>query len=161
MHRYVTDPVTSLWQTETYQGVTIGAQAYRGGVLNAQGDAMKNSDHGAMWMLAQLSGDPALVRDRLPFARNFKLQQQERTPGFFGGAAAGQYYLAKSQRFTEEWGDYVEPVALTSDGRDRARARRENAPAFRGPARCRRKPKSRRRRESPRVFRRPPSAAGE
>jgi hypothetical protein len=25
----------------------------------------------------------------------------------------GQYYLSKSKRFTEEWGDYVEPVALT------------------------------------------------
>jgi hypothetical protein len=33
--------------------------------------------------------------------------------GFFQGAPAGQYYLPSSKRFTEEWGDYVEPVGLT------------------------------------------------
>ena len=48
-----------------------------------------------------------------PFARNFKLQQQTTTPGFFHGAAAGQYYLSKSKRFTEEWGPYVEPIGTT------------------------------------------------
>ncbi len=121
LHKYVTDDATSLWHTEEFGGLTIGAQAYNGGVVGAQRDpkkpgdydAMKNSDYGAMWMLARLTGDPKLVRDRLPFARNFKLVQQQAAPGFFQGAALGQYYLAKSRRFVEEWGDYVEPVAIT------------------------------------------------
>jgi hypothetical protein len=113
LHGYVTDDATSLWRTEEFGGLTIGAQAYLGGVVGSDKDAMKNSDYGAMWMLARLTRDPRLVRDRLPFARNFKLAQQQREPGFFHGAALGQYYLSKSRRFTEEWGDYIEPVALT------------------------------------------------
>ncbi|MCX6954610.1 MAG: glycerophosphoryl diester phosphodiesterase [Verrucomicrobia bacterium] len=113
MHRYVTDDKTSLWRTEEFGGVTLGAQAYNGGVVGSDKDAMKNSDYGAMWMLAKLTDDPKLVRDRLPFARSFKLVQQQQEPGFFQGAAVGQYYLSKSRRFTEEWGNYVEPVALT------------------------------------------------
>ncbi|AWI09453.1 glycerophosphoryl diester phosphodiesterase [Ereboglobus luteus] len=121
LHEYVTDDATSLWHTEEFGGMTIGAQAYNGGVVGARRDpkikgdydAMKNSDYGAMWMLARLTNDPRLVRDRLPYARNFKLVQQQSAPGFFQGAALGQYYLAKSRRFVEEWGDYVEPVAIT------------------------------------------------
>jgi hypothetical protein len=121
LHKYVTDNTTSLWHTEQFEGKTIGAQAYNGGVIGAARDAknpadydaLKNSDYGAMWMLARLTGDPRLVKDRLPHARNFKLVQQQSAPGFFQGAALGQYYLAKSHRFTEEWGDYVEPVAIT------------------------------------------------
>ncbi|AWI09467.1 glycerophosphoryl diester phosphodiesterase [Ereboglobus luteus] len=121
LHKYVTDDTTSLWHTEQFENKTIGAQAYNGGVVGANRDksnpadydAMKNSDYGAMWMLARITGDPRLVKDRLPHARNFKLVQQQSAPGFFQGAALGQYYLAKSSRFTEEWGDYVEPVALT------------------------------------------------
>ena len=121
LHRYVTDDATSLWHTEQFGGLTIGAQAYNGGVVGAERDpkkpgdydAMKNSDYGAMWMLARLTGDPRLTRDRLPYARNFKFVQQQAAPGFFQGAAIGQYYLAKSRRFVEEWGDYVEPIAIT------------------------------------------------
>lgn len=113
LRRYVTDDQTSLWRTEQFGGLQIGAQAYLGGVLGSDRDAMKNSDYGAMWMLAHLTDDPKLRQDRLPWARNFKLVQQQDTPGFFQGAATGQYYLSKSRRFTEEWGDYVEPVALT------------------------------------------------
>lgn len=111
--RYLTDAATSMWRTEEFGGQTIGAQAYLGGVVGSDRDAMKNSDYGAMWMLARLTGDERLTRDRLPFARAFKLVQQQVEPGFFQGAAIGQYYLSKSRRFTEEWGDYVEPVALT------------------------------------------------
>lgn len=113
LRRYVTDDQTSLWRTESSGSLTLGAQAYNGGVLGSKGDAMKNSDYGAMWMLAKMTADPLLIRDRLPFARNFKILQQQIEPGFFQGAALGQYYLSKSQRFAEEWGDYVEPVALT------------------------------------------------
>ena len=110
---YVRQDSTSLWRKVPYQGLEIGAQSYYGGVIGANKDAMKNSDYGAMWMLAKLTGDKVLNRGRLPYARNFKLVQQQQTEGFFKGAAIGQYYLSKSKRFTEEWGDYVEPIALT------------------------------------------------
>jgi hypothetical protein len=113
MHKYLVDSKTSLWNIENYKGLGIGAQSYLGGVYGSEKDAMKNSDYGAMWMLAAITADTALQHSRLPYARNFKLQQQDRTPGFFHGATAGQYYLSKSKRFTEEWGPYVEPVGLT------------------------------------------------
>ena len=113
MHHYLVDDSTSMWKLERYKGVNIGAQAYLGGVYGSEKDALKNSDYGAMWMLANIMQDSVLQQTRLPYARNFKLQQQEHQSGFFYGAAAGQYYLSKSKRFTEEWGPYVEPVGLT------------------------------------------------
>jgi hypothetical protein len=113
MHRYVTDDQTSMWRVERFEGMPIGAQAYLGGVVGSDKDAMKNSDYGAMWMLATTTGDPVLRQTRLPYARNFKLKQQQQAPGFFKGAAVGQYYLSKSTKFTEEWGPYVEPIGLT------------------------------------------------
>lgn len=113
MLHYLDNDSTSMWHTFRYQGMVIGAQAYQGGVVGSGGDAMKNSDYGAMWMLATITGDSVLLKQRLPAALNFKLAQQQAAPGFFQGAAVGQYYLWKSQRFTEEWGTYVEPIALT------------------------------------------------
>lgn len=113
MHRYVTDDSTSMWRNEDMNGMKIGAQAYLGGVYLSEKDAMKNSDYGAMWMLANIMNDTILRSSRLPNARNFKLQQQNTTPGFFHGSAGGQYFLYKSKRFTEEWGPYVEPIGLT------------------------------------------------
>lgn len=113
MHKYVVDDSTSKWRTEQYQGLTIGAQDYLGGVYGGDGDAIKNADYGAMWMLARITNDPVLQQTRLPYARNFKITQQDNTPGFFYGAAAGQYYLPKSKKFTEEWGPYVEPIGTT------------------------------------------------
>ncbi len=113
MHHYLTDPKTSLWNVETYKGYTIGAQSYLGGVVGSQKDAMKNSDYGAMWMLAKLTGDPELQNNVLPLAENFKLVQQNTDDPFFKGAVDGQYYLAKRKEFVEEWGEVSEPIALT------------------------------------------------
>lgn len=113
MHRYVIDDKTSLWNNVEFEGLRIGAQSYLGGVVGADKDAIKNSDYGAMWMLASVTQDPVLMKTRLPYARNFKLKQQQDEPGFFQGAAMGQYYLTKSRRFTEEWGSHVEPISLT------------------------------------------------
>lgn len=113
MHDYLTNDSTSKWNTYSYKGVTIGAQDYLGGVYESEKDAMKNSDYGAMWMLAKMTSDPRLAQKRLPYAVNFKLMQQHSEKDFFYGAAAGQYYLHKSQRFTEEWGPYTEPIATT------------------------------------------------
>lgn len=113
MHGYVTDDSTSKWLIEQYKGMEIGAQQYLGGVYGSEKDAIKNSDYGAMWMMATMMQDSLLLQTRLPYARNFKLAQQALEKGFFYGAAAGQYYLTKGKRFTEEWGPYVEPIATT------------------------------------------------
>ncbi|MBA4057919.1 MAG: glycerophosphoryl diester phosphodiesterase, partial [Marivirga sp.] len=113
MHHYLTDAKTSLWNIESYQGLKIGGQSYLGGVVGSQGDAMKNADYGAMWMLAKATGDEKLKQQVLPYALNFKLTQQQTQPGFFQGAAVGQYYLRKGKKFVEEWGEFVEPISLT------------------------------------------------
>ena len=113
MHAYLTNDSTSKWHNLVYKGVTIGAQDYLGGVYDSEKDAMKNSDYGAMWMLAKLTDDPRLTQKRLPNALNFKLMQQYAEKGFLYGSSAGQYYLYKSKRFTEEWGPYTEPIATT------------------------------------------------
>ncbi|GAB4023885.1 glycoside hydrolase family protein [Spirosoma koreense] len=113
MHHYLTNPKTSLWNIEEFDGKKIGAQSYLGGVVGSNKDAMKNSDYGAMWMLANATKDPDLTQNVLPYALNFKLVQQQTSDGFFKGAAVGQYYLAKSKKFVEEWGEVVEPIALT------------------------------------------------
>jgi hypothetical protein len=113
MHHYLTDPKTSLWNIEEFKGKQIGAQSYLGGVVGSQKDAMKNADYGAMWMLAHATGDPELKEKVLPPALNFKLVQQDTDHEFFKGAIEGQYYLAKKKKFVEEWGEVVEPIALT------------------------------------------------
>ncbi|GAB3010838.1 glycoside hydrolase family protein [Spirosoma pulveris] len=113
MHHYLTDPKTSLWNIEEFDGKKLGAQSYLGGVVGSDRDAMKNSDYGAMWMLANATQDPLLTENVLPYAQNFKLAQQETGNSFFKGAPEGQYYLAKSKKFVEEWGSVVEPIGLT------------------------------------------------
>jgi hypothetical protein len=113
MHHYLTDSKTSMWNIEEFEGKKIGAQSYLGGVVGSDKDAMKNADYGAMWMLAKATKDPLLTQNVLPYALNFKLVQQETKDNFFKGAVEGQYYLAKSKKFVEEWGEVVEPIALT------------------------------------------------
>ena len=109
MAEYLEKDSTSLWRTFDYGGDTIGAQEYNATVFGYEKDAVKNSDYGAMWMLSRITGNDMLSRTRLPYARNFKIHQQV-SEGLLGGAAAGQYYLWKSGRYTEEWGDYAEPI---------------------------------------------------
>ncbi len=113
LFNYVRNDSTSRWRTFDYNGMTIGAQEYLGGVHDSDKDAIKNADYGAMWMLANMTKDPVLNAQRLPYALNFKKAQQNLKDPFFYGAAAGQYYLHKSRRFTEEWGAYSEPIATT------------------------------------------------
>ncbi len=110
---YVRDDSSSLWHVHRYKDLDIGAQEYNAKVIGYDNDALKNSDYAAMWMSASMTGDNVLIGDRLPYVRNFKLAQQEVEDDFFKGAAIGQYYLWKSKHFTEEWGNYVEPIALT------------------------------------------------
>lgn len=113
MYDYLVNDSTSQWHNHSYKGTVIGAQDYLGGVYGSEKDAMKNSDYGAMWMLAKMTGDARLTQKRLPYALNFKLMQQHRKKGFLYGSSAGQYYLHKSKQFAEEWGPYTEPIATT------------------------------------------------
>lgn len=112
LYIYILDEQKSMWNREFYNGKTIAAQSYHSGVTGAQNDAIKNSDIGALWMLSKLTDDNRLSHNLLPYVRNFKIGQQVDT-GFFKGAVKGQYYLTKSKKFTEEWGNQVEPTAVT------------------------------------------------
>lgn len=113
MYAYLLDERFSQWRTDTLDGTVIGAQRYLGVVYGSDKDAIKNADYGAMWMLAKLTDDTKLADDILPSALSFKVKQQNDNEGFFFGAAAGQYYLYKSKKFTEEWGPYTEPIGTT------------------------------------------------
>lgn len=113
MYQYLTNVKTSRFRLTEYDGTTIGAQDYIGTVAGSQNDAIKNSDYGAMWMLAELTQDEKLLKDVLPYARNFKIKQQYIAKGAFQGAVRGQYYLWKSKTWVEEWGPHIEPVGVT------------------------------------------------
>jgi hypothetical protein len=112
LYDYVLDDNVALWRKEEYGGREITGQSYLGDVAGADNDAMKNADIGAVWMLARLSQDKQFNENRIPYIRNFKILQQSQK-GFFKGAVEGQYYLATRKRFTEEWGNHFEPVAIT------------------------------------------------
>lgn len=113
MADYVVDDSLSMWELTSYKNLQIGAQRYLGGVYGSEKDAMKNSDYGAMWMLARLTNNRKLVEERLPYAKNFKIVQQHADKDFFYGASEGQYFLQNSKKFTEEWGPYTEPIGST------------------------------------------------
>jgi hypothetical protein len=49
-----------MWNVKEYNNMKIGAQSYLGGVVGSDKDAMKNSDYGAMWMLAHATRDTVL-----------------------------------------------------------------------------------------------------
>lgn len=112
LYNYVLDDKKALWNIEEYKGKKIIAQSYMADILGADKDAMKNSDIGAVWMLSKLTQDSLLIKEKIPDIRNFKILQQSQE-GFFKGAVQGQYYLAKSKKFTEEWGNHFEPIAIT------------------------------------------------
>ena len=105
IHDFVVTPA-SKWNIWTYNNLTMGAESG------------KLSDVAAMWMTQRLTGDPLMLAERLPYARNFKLGQQDTTGGVFNGAAIGEYY--KNGQFVSEliWGsvnseDYISPIFTT------------------------------------------------
>ncbi|WP_157988014.1 glycerophosphoryl diester phosphodiesterase [Jiangella endophytica] len=108
MHDFLVTP-DSRWHTWEFDGMTLGAESG------------KLSDVGAMWMMTRLTGDPVFVHDRLPYARNFKLGQQQTAAGPFQGAALGEYF--RDGRWISEivWAgreatygpDYVSPMMTT------------------------------------------------
>ncbi len=111
MYRYMTENPDLFRKVNTGE-LEMAAQDYNGGIKGADGDAMKNSDYGAMWMLSRFTQNRMLNEEILPYALNFKLEQQYDS-GKFQGAPKGQYYLWKSKRWVEEWGDHVEPIGIT------------------------------------------------
>ncbi|MDR2627289.1 MAG: hypothetical protein LBC40_04570, partial [Dysgonamonadaceae bacterium] len=113
MYRYLTNTKTSRFRLSEFEGIVIGAHDYMGGVAGSDQDAMKNSDYGAMWMLGSLTKDTALLKNVLPYARNFKIKQEYSDNGPFKGAVKGQYYLWKSKSWVEEWGPHIEPMGVT------------------------------------------------
>lgn len=114
MYKYLTNKESSKFRIVDCDGIQIGAQDYLGGVVGSDKDAMKNSDYGAMWMLASLTQDTLLTKGVLPYARNFKLKQEYTAiDSKFRGAIKGQYYLWKSRSWAEEWGQHIEPIAVT------------------------------------------------
>ncbi|MDD4426968.1 MAG: hypothetical protein PHG64_01015 [Paludibacter sp.] len=112
IYKYMRNEGPSLFRKAEFENMTISAQDYRGGIKGADNDAMKNSDYGAMWMLAKLTSNPVLNEEILPYVRNFKLKQQYQN-GKYKGAPQGQYYLWKSKKWVEEWGEHIEPIAIT------------------------------------------------
>jgi len=113
MYSYLTDTKTSKFRIADCEDIKIGAQDYLGGVVGSDKDAMKNSDYGAMWMLASLTQDTLLTKGVLPYARNFKIKQQYTDNSQFNGAVKGQYFLWKSKNWAEEWGQHIEPIGVT------------------------------------------------
>ncbi len=110
--KYMEEEGPRLFIKSEYDNVTISAQEYLGGIKGADGDGMKNADYGAMWMLAELTDNSVLKRDILPYVRNFKLKQMFDS-GKYKGAPRGQYFLWKGKKWVEEWGEHIEPIAIT------------------------------------------------
>lgn len=105
MHDFITSP-QSQWHTWQYDGLTLGAESG------------KLSDVGAMWMMDALTSDPIIHNDRLPFARNFKLAQQQTSDGPFQGAALGEYFKNNAWITDGEWVGlsdiaYISPIFTT------------------------------------------------
>lgn len=105
IHDFVTS-AASKWHLWTYEGLQMGAESG------------KLSDVASMWMVQKLTGDPLILNERLPYARNFKLGQQDTSGDTFNGAALGEYYL--NGAFVSEllWTslstvDYVSPMFTT------------------------------------------------
>lgn len=112
MYHYLKNKESSRFRIAEDNGTLIGAQDYLGGVAGSDKDAMKNSDYGAMWMLAHLTEDEYLKNEVLPYARNFKIKQVYETDRSHSGAVKGQYFLWKSKQWVEEWGKHIEPIGV-------------------------------------------------
>ncbi|KJR80310.1 uncharacterized protein SPSK_04929 [Sporothrix schenckii 1099-18] len=105
IHDFVTS-AASKWHRWTFDGLEMGAESG------------KLSDVASMWMVQRLTGDPLILHERLPYARNFKLGQQDTSGGVFDGAALGEYYLNGAFVCELLWTslstvDYVSPMFTT------------------------------------------------
>lgn len=98
MLHFLEDGERAAWRTWEVYGYEVGATG------------SKNADAGTMAMLAQ-AADDAVMQQRMPYIRNFKLAQQQTKEGFFQGAALGEY--GDENGFKSEVGNWIEPLFTT------------------------------------------------
>ncbi|MGV8094168.1 MAG: hypothetical protein AB2L24_20090 [Mangrovibacterium sp.] len=98
MQKYLRDDKRSSWSTWQSRGYTIGA------------NGSKIADAGVMYMIAR-NGNDEPMKNRLPYVRNYKMCQQQTEPGFFQGAALGEY--ADEDGVESERGNWIEPLQTT------------------------------------------------
>lgn len=105
MLRFLGDDRRAHWRTWEVSGYEVGAIGSKVGEAGS-----KHADSGTMTMIARNAADPVMER-RLPSMRNFKLAQQQTGPGFFQGAALGEY--GDEEGFRSEVGNWIEPLFTT------------------------------------------------
>ncbi|MDD4921962.1 MAG: hypothetical protein PHS30_05735, partial [Bacteroidales bacterium] len=98
LQKYLRDDKKSSWKIWDSRGYKIGA------------NGAKIADAGTMYMIAYNGYDESM-KNRLPYVRNHKLAQQEVEPGFFQGAALGEY--ADEDGVESERGNWIEPLHTT------------------------------------------------
>jgi len=98
MLHFLKDDERAAWRTWEVYGYEVGATG------------SKNADAGTMAMIAHAAADP-VMQQRMPYIRNFKLAQQQTKPGFFQGAALGEY--GDENGFRSEVGNWIEPLFTT------------------------------------------------
>lgn len=98
MQKFLRNETKSQWRTWDVRGYKVGATG------------AKNADAGTMCMMAY-AGEDSVMQERMTYVRNFKLAQQEMKPGFFQGAALGEY--AYSDIVESEVGNWIEPLFTT------------------------------------------------
>ena len=98
MQKYLRDEKRSAWSTWNIRGYKVGA------------NGSKIADAGTMYMIAR-NGNDSVMATRLPYVRNYKLAQQQIEPGFFQGAALGEY--GDEDGVESERGNWIEPLHTT------------------------------------------------
>ena len=78
LQKFLRKDKESSWKTWQSRGETIGA------------NGSKIADAGTMFMIAR-NGQDSVMSSRLHYVRNYKMIQQQTEPGYFCGAALGEY----------------------------------------------------------------------
>lgn len=98
LQKFLATGKPSGWTTWKSRGKEIGA------------NGSKIADAGTMYMIAK-NGKDEVMESRLPYVRNYKMIQQQHEPGFFQGAALGEY--ADEDGVESERGNWIEPLHTT------------------------------------------------
>ncbi len=106
MLHFLSDDERTHWNTWEVFGYEVGAISAKVGPVGRA----KHADPGTMTMIARSAAD-SIMEQRLPYMRNFKLAQQQTEPGFFQGAALGEY--GDADGFYSEVGNWIEPLFTT------------------------------------------------
>lgn len=98
LQKFLREDKASSWKTWTSRGEEIGA------------NGSKIADAGTMFMIAE-NGADSVMNSRLKYVRNYKMIQQQTEPGYFCGAALGEY--ADIDGVESERGNWIEPLHTT------------------------------------------------